>query len=102
MMSGERTERLCHCTLPHCTLPKCTLPHCTLHTAHHPLAQVLLDDDVVPDSALLDAYLGAIARYPKAKILVGLTRLPEPQTLMQHALVRGRGGVSRLDRQAVR
>lgn len=48
---------------------------------------VLLDDDVIPDEAILDAYLGAVLRYPKAKILVGHTRLPEPQTRMQHALV---------------
>lgn len=55
---------------------------------------VLLDDDVVPDEYILDAYLGAVLRYPKAKILVGLTRLPEPETWMQHALVSGRGWTS--------
>ncbi len=36
---------------------------------------------------LLDAYLGATLRHPGAKILVGLTLLPQPQTLMQRALV---------------
>lgn len=48
---------------------------------------VLLDDDVIPDSHLLDAYLGAILRHPNAKILVGLTSLPAPETLMQQALM---------------
>jgi glycosyltransferase involved in cell wall biosynthesis len=48
---------------------------------------VLLDDDVVPDKHLIDAYLGAIARNPAAQIIVGVTELPPPATLMQHALV---------------
>lgn len=48
---------------------------------------VLLDDDIIPEANLLDAYLGAIRRHPAAKILVGLTLLPAPQTLMQHALM---------------
>lgn len=48
---------------------------------------VLLDDDVIPDPGLLDAYLGAISRHPEAKVLVGLTKLPRPQTLIQRALI---------------
>ena len=48
---------------------------------------VLLDDDVIPDQHLIDAYLGAIARSPGAQIIVGVTELPPPVTLMQHALV---------------
>eukprot|EP00892_Ulva_mutabilis_P003593 jgi/Ulvmu1/1605/UM111_0034.1 len=48
---------------------------------------VLLDDDVVPDAGLVHAYLGAIARYPDAAGFIGVTKLPEPRTLMQHALV---------------
>eukprot|EP00798_Chlamydomonas_sp_ICE-L_P013707 gene13703-19599_t len=47
---------------------------------------VLLDDDVIPEPDLLDAYLGAIMRFPEAKIYVGLTKLPEPQSLMQHSV----------------
>lgn len=37
---------------------------------------LFLDDDVVPSEHLLDAYIGAIKRYPKAKIFVGNTELP--------------------------
>jgi glycosyltransferase involved in cell wall biosynthesis len=48
---------------------------------------VLLDDDIIPEASLLDAYLGAIRRHPAAKIFVGLTLLPAPETLMQHALM---------------
>lgn len=47
---------------------------------------VLLDDDVIPSRNLLDAYLGATHRNPDAMVLVGLTSLPDPSTLMQHAL----------------
>lgn len=39
---------------------------------------LFLDDDVVPDASILDAYVGSIARYPKAKCMVGLTKLPLP------------------------
>jgi glycosyltransferase involved in cell wall biosynthesis len=39
---------------------------------------LFLDDDVVPDASILDAYAGSIARYPKAKCMVGLTKLPPP------------------------
>jgi len=48
---------------------------------------ILLDDDVLPDLDLLDAYLGAIERHPTAKVLVGLTKLPKPETWLQHALM---------------
>ena len=48
---------------------------------------VLLDDDVEPADGLLDAYLGAIDRHPHAAAYVGLTKLPAPRKLVQHALV---------------
>mmetsp|Transcript_7212 Transcript_7212/g.10150 ORF Transcript_7212/g.10150 Transcript_7212/m.10150 type:complete len:1017 (-) Transcript_7212:189-3239(-) len=48
---------------------------------------ILLDDDVIPEISLLDAYLGAIIRNPKAKILVGHTKLPSPQTLLQKGFI---------------
>jgi len=38
---------------------------------------LFLDDDVIPDENILDAYVGAITRYPDAKVFVGLTELPE-------------------------
>jgi len=47
---------------------------------------ILLDDDVTPEAGLVDAYLGAIERHPGAAAYVGLTRLPAPQTLVQHAM----------------
>jgi glycosyltransferase involved in cell wall biosynthesis len=37
---------------------------------------LFLDDDVSPSSHLLDAYVGAVKRYPKAKVFVGNTKLP--------------------------
>ncbi|KAL3909756.1 MAG: hypothetical protein SGILL_007960 [Bacillariaceae sp.] len=37
---------------------------------------LFLDDDVVPSPHILDAYIGAIKRYPKAKVFVGNTKLP--------------------------
>lgn len=39
---------------------------------------LFLDDDVVPDPCLLDAYVGAIFRYPEARVFVGQTNLPKP------------------------
>ena len=48
---------------------------------------VLLDDDVVPDKLLIDAYIGATARNPDAQVIVGVTELPPPVTMMQHALM---------------
>ena len=42
---------------------------------------LFLDDDVVPDSHILDAYIGALKRYPKSKVFVGLTELPKPFNL---------------------
>lgn len=37
---------------------------------------LFMDDDVIPDDHLLDSYLGAIKRYPKARVFVGKTNLP--------------------------
>eukprot|EP00977_Amphora_coffeiformis_P016759 scaffold5296_cov163-Amphora_coffeaeformis.AAC.14 len=37
---------------------------------------MILDDDVIPDGNLLDAYIGAIPRYPDGKVFVGNTDLP--------------------------
>jgi len=48
---------------------------------------VMIDDDVTPESHLLDAYLGAIMRWPNASVLVGSTQLPEPHNLLTHAIV---------------
>jgi LPS sulfotransferase NodH len=47
---------------------------------------ILLDDDVTPEAGLVDAYLGAIERHPGAAAYVGVTKLPVPQTLVQHAM----------------
>lgn len=38
---------------------------------------LFLDDDVIPDENILDAYIGGIKRFPDAKVLAGLTTLPE-------------------------
>ena len=48
---------------------------------------VFLDDDVVPDCCLIDAYLGAIMRYPDAGVFVGSTHLPAPSNYLTHAYV---------------
>lgn len=37
---------------------------------------LFLDDDVIPDENILDAYAGALRRYPDAKVFVGQTELP--------------------------
>jgi glycosyltransferase involved in cell wall biosynthesis len=50
---------------------------------------VLLDDDVEPDGNLLDAYLGAIMRWPDASVYVGSTKMPYPTNWLTHALVAG-------------
>ena len=47
---------------------------------------ILLDDDVTPEAGLVDAYLGAIERHPGAAAYVGVTKLPVPQNLIQHAM----------------
>jgi hypothetical protein len=47
---------------------------------------VLLDDDVVPQPGLLDAYLGALDREPGAAAYVGLTSLPTPMAPWERAL----------------
>ena len=38
---------------------------------------LFLDDDVIPDENILDAYAGAIRRYPDSKVFVGMTELPD-------------------------
>lgn len=38
---------------------------------------LFLDDDVVPEPNLLDAYVGSLNRFPNAKVLAGMTELPE-------------------------
>lgn len=48
---------------------------------------ILLDDDVTPSEHIIDAYIGAIQRYPSAKIFVGNTKLPPPCSLITHAFV---------------
>ena len=47
---------------------------------------VLLDDDVIPETGLLDAYIGAIRRHPDQAAYIGLTNLPTPETWAQCAL----------------
>jgi len=47
---------------------------------------LFLDDDVIPDSNILDAYAAAIKRYPEAKVFVGMTELPEACTLWTEML----------------
>ncbi|CAN0316414.1 unnamed protein product, partial [Ectocarpus sp. 8 AP-2014] len=47
---------------------------------------VLLDDDVVPERHILDAYLGGIDRFPKARVWVGFTRFPPANTVVEHAV----------------
>mmetsp|Transcript_5205 Transcript_5205/g.15151 ORF Transcript_5205/g.15151 Transcript_5205/m.15151 type:complete len:1022 (+) Transcript_5205:39-3104(+) len=39
---------------------------------------LFLDDDVIPNSEIFDAYYGAVQRYPDGKVFVGQTELPEP------------------------
>ena len=48
---------------------------------------IFLDDDVVPDCCLIDAYLGAIIRYPDAGVFVGSTHLPPPCNYLTSAYV---------------
>ena len=48
---------------------------------------VLLDDDVIPEEGLIDAYLGALDREPGAAAYIGVTKLPIPTTLLQKAMV---------------
>lgn len=47
---------------------------------------LFLDDDVIPDEHILDAYAGAILRYPEAKVFVGLTELPDARNLWTEML----------------
>ena len=48
---------------------------------------ILLDDDVIPEEGLIDAYLGALDREPGGAAYIGVTRLPVPTTLLQKAMV---------------
>jgi glycosyltransferase involved in cell wall biosynthesis len=48
---------------------------------------VLLDDDVIPDDNLLNEYYSTSVQYPKARILVGTTTIPSPNTLIEKALI---------------
>jgi glycosyltransferase involved in cell wall biosynthesis/LPS sulfotransferase NodH len=48
---------------------------------------ILLDDDVTPESNLLDAYIGAIMRHPDAQVFVGSTHFPPPNSLITNAFV---------------
>jgi glycosyltransferase involved in cell wall biosynthesis len=47
---------------------------------------IFIDDDVLPDGCILDAYIGALRRYPEAKVFVGLTELPESMNLWTEML----------------
>jgi len=47
---------------------------------------LFLDDDAVPDNNLLDAYIGALRRYPDGKVFVGCTELPEAHNLWTEML----------------
>lgn len=47
---------------------------------------LFLDDDVLPDENLLDAYIGAIQRYPDSKVYVGRTELPQASNLWTEML----------------
>ncbi|KAG7347361.1 glycosyl transferase family 2 protein [Nitzschia inconspicua] len=47
---------------------------------------IFFDDDVVPDENLVDAYIGAIRRYPDSKVYVGLTELPQACNLWTEML----------------
>lgn len=47
---------------------------------------LFLDDDVIPDETILDAYVGAIRRFPNAKVFVGLTELPQCHNLWTEML----------------
>lgn len=42
---------------------------------------LFLDDDIIPDEHILDAYAGSIFRYPYAKVMVGYTEMPSPCNL---------------------
>ncbi len=47
---------------------------------------LFLDDDVVPSDHILDAYMGAIMRYPSAKVMVGNTEMPNTFNLWTRIL----------------
>ena len=45
-----------------------------------------IDDDVVPNPNILDAYMGAIMRHPSAKVMVGNTEMPNSFNLWTRIL----------------
>lgn len=45
-----------------------------------------MDDDVIPDPNILDAYAGTIRRYPEGKVFVGMTELPDARNLWTETL----------------
>ena len=47
---------------------------------------LFIDDDVIVDDHLLDAYVGSIIRHPNAKVMVGYTELPPPNNLWTKVL----------------
>ena len=47
---------------------------------------LFIDDDVLVDDHLLDAYVGSIMRYPQAKVMVGYTEIPSPINLWTKVL----------------
>jgi len=47
---------------------------------------LFLDDDIIPDENLLDAYIGALRRYPDGKVFVGCTDLPKAHNLWTQML----------------
>ena len=51
---------------------------------------ILLDDDIIPESNLIDAYIGAIERYPDAKIYVGNTKIPKARTYIEKSIIASR------------
>lgn len=42
---------------------------------------LFIDDDCIPEQNILDAYCGALKRHPDAKVLVGMTELPESMNI---------------------
>lgn len=82
LVSGGGRVPMCGCGALPAAIVRVT--NLTTHPPRHPNK---LDDDVIPHPSILDAYLGATLRFPRARVLVGLTELPPPRTLMEEALV---------------
>ncbi len=59
---------------------------------------MLLDDDVMPEPIVLDAYVGARLRYPAAVVFVGLTVFPPGHDLLVASDGRVRRRLLLLDR----